>query len=122
MLGGMTRRPTRLESKASNRYLVAIAQRLMVELLVAKLAGIDGGASRPVKLERARNEIGVDMRLENRADAEISLGSPIEIDLHVTARIDDRNISSRFVGDQIRDLCEARGEHAIDNHLETVPI
>ncbi len=74
-----------------------------------------------LQLERSRNEVGVDMRFKNRADMQISLGSPIEIDLHITTWINDGDISSRFIRNKIRNLRKPGSENTIDDHFDTAP-
>ena len=90
----------------------------MSERLLAEPACVDWRAGAGGEFERARDEIGVDMGLEDGGDPETALGRPVDIGIDVPPGIDHGDFARRLVGDEIGNLGQPGREDAVNDHGE----
>ena len=106
-LGRVTRRLQGLQAHLSEPDRVAVAQRHEVVLGRRSLSQVHAGADAIAQLEVAGDEVGVEVGQHDVADAQPELRRPLEVDVDVPARVDDRGLTTDGVTDEVRGVGQA---------------
>ena len=121
MLRRVSRRVDRHDSRRTKIDDVAVAEVLMghadlvlLACVMARRTVCRAGTIR--QLARAGREVGVDVRLEDVGDPQFSRGREVEVDVHVTPRVDDGGDAGARAADNIGVLREALVFNAFEDH------
>src|SRR5579872_472071 len=100
-LGGVAWRGPDLEPDITELESLAVAERLDREVDVRRLAERDDSSGRRRELEVPREEVGMEMGLDDSLDAEALFVGLLEVHADVASRVDDDRTPRRLVADQV---------------------
>ena len=110
----MSRRLQRAQHDVADAQLVAVAHRAMRELGIRRRAKHDLRAGALRQLAMPADEVGVQVRLDDVADAQAALVGRVDVLLDVALRIDDRRLAVRT--DQVRGMRQAAEVELVEMH------
>ena len=86
----------------------------MLERGASAVSDEDLRSGLPRELHMSRDEVGVQVRLDDPADGDARFLRRVEVELHIALRIDDRRLAA--VGEQIRSVREAPEIERLEEH------